>query len=163
MAPTENRDARPKGSFDEGLREAGENCKSRRLLNLRGAQSTRTGAFWQDETMEDTLAKIRKFRDERDWLQFHDPKNLAASISVEAAELLELFQWRNGEESLRYAKENKERVSEEVADVAIYLIELADVVGIDLLKAIDDKLAKNAVKYPVEKSRGRITKYTDLK
>jgi NTP pyrophosphatase (non-canonical NTP hydrolase) len=113
--------------------------------------------------MEDTLAKIRKFRDERDWLQFHDPKNLAASISVEAAELLELFQWRNGEESLRYAKENKERVSEEVADVAIYLIELADVVGIDLLKAIDDKLAKNAVKYPVEKSRGRITKYTDLK
>ena len=113
--------------------------------------------------MEDTIAKIRKFRDERDWLQFHDPKNLAASISIEAAELLELFQWRHGEEALRHARENKERVSEEIADVAIYLIELADVVGIDLLKAIDDKLAKNAVKYPVEKSRGRITKYTDLK
>ena len=113
--------------------------------------------------MEDTIAKIRKFRDERDWLQFHDPKNLAASISIEAAELLELFQWRHGEDSLRHARENKERVSEEIADVAIYLIELADVVGIDLLKAIDDKLAKNAVKYPVEKSRGRITKYTDLK
>ena len=101
--------------------------------------------------MQDTLAKIRKFRDERDWKQFHDPKSLAASISIEAAELLELFQWLSGPEAARFAAENRERVSEELADVAIYLFELADITGIDLAEAIDDKLEKNARKYPVKK------------
>ena len=113
--------------------------------------------------MEDAIAKIRKFRDDRDWKQFHDPKNLAVSISIEAAELLELFQWMSGEEATRYAAANKERVSEEIADVAIYLIELADITGIDLAQAIEAKLEKNAKKYPVEKSRGVSTKYTELK
>jgi NTP pyrophosphatase (non-canonical NTP hydrolase) len=113
--------------------------------------------------MQDTIAKIRRFRDERDWKKFHDPKNLAASIAIEAGELLELFQWMSGEEATRFAAENKERVSEEVADVAIYLIELADITGIDLAHAIEAKLEKNAKKYPVEKSRGVWTKYTDLK
>jgi NTP pyrophosphatase (non-canonical NTP hydrolase) len=113
--------------------------------------------------MQDTIAKIRRFRDERDWRKFHDPKNLAASISIEAGELLELFQWMSGEEATRFAAENKERVSEEIADVAIYLIELADITGIDLAHAIEGKLEKNAKKYPVEKSRGVWTKYTDLK
>jgi len=113
--------------------------------------------------MQDTIAKIRRFRDERDWKRFHDPKNLAASISIEAGELLELFQWMSGEEATRFAAENKERVSEEIADVAIYLIELADITGIDLAQAIEAKLEKNAKKYPVEKSRGVWTKYTDLK
>jgi len=112
--------------------------------------------------MEQVLDRIRRFRDERDWKQFHDPKNLAVSISVEAAELLELFQWRNDEEAMRYAEQNKERVAEEIADVAIYLLELVDVLGLDLEKCIDAKLAKNAQKYPVEKSKGRITKYTEL-
>ena len=112
--------------------------------------------------MDDTITKIRKFRDDRDWKQFHDPKNLAVSISIEAAELLELFQWMSGAEATRYAAENRERVSEEIADVAIYLIELADITGIDLAQAIEAKLEKNAQKYPVEKSRGRSTKYTDL-
>lgn len=101
--------------------------------------------------MQDTLAKIRRFRDERDWKQFHDPKSLAASISIEAAELLELFQWMSGPEATRFAAENRERVSEEIADVAIYLFELADITGIDLAAAIDDKLAKNAQKYPAKK------------
>jgi NTP pyrophosphatase (non-canonical NTP hydrolase) len=113
--------------------------------------------------MEEAIAKIRKFRDDRDWKQFHDPKNLAVSISIEAAELLELFQWMSGEQARRYAADNKERVSEEIADVAIYLIELADITGIDLSQAIEAKLEKNAKKYPVEKSRGVSTKYTDLK
>ena len=113
--------------------------------------------------MEDSIARIRKFRDDRDWQQFHDPKNLAVSISIEAAELLELFQWQTGEESTRFAAENRERVSEEIADVAIYLVELADIAGIDLAKAIDAKLEKNAGKYPVDKARGVSTKYTDLK
>ena len=113
--------------------------------------------------MQDTIARIRKFRDERDWKKFHDPKNLAVSISIEAAELLELFQWMSGEEATRYAADNRERVSEELADVAIYLIELADITGIDLAQAIEAKLEKNAKKYPVDKSRGVWTKYTDLK
>jgi len=112
--------------------------------------------------MQETIDRIRKFRDERDWLQFHNPKNLAISISIEAAELLELFQWKTGEESSRHAAQNVEKVSDEMADVAIYLLELADVLGIDLAKAIDAKLEKNAAKYPVEKSKGRSTKYTDL-
>ena len=113
--------------------------------------------------MDDIIAKIRKFRDDRDWKQFHDPKNLAVSISIEAAELLELFQWMSGEEATRHAAENRERVSEEIADVAIYLVELADITGIDLAQAIEAKLEKNAKKYPVEKSRGVWTKYSDLK
>ena len=113
--------------------------------------------------MQETVARIRKFRDDRDWKQFHDPKNLAVSISIEAAELLELFQWKTGEEASRYAAENRERVAEEIADVAIYLIELADITGIDVEEAIASKLEKNAKKYPVEKSRGISTKYTDLK
>jgi NTP pyrophosphatase (non-canonical NTP hydrolase) len=113
--------------------------------------------------MHDTIAKIRQFRDERDWKRFHDPKNLAASVCIEAGELLELFQWMGGEEATRFAVDNRERVSEEIADVAIYLIELADITGIDLVQAIEAKLEKNAKKYPVEKSRGVWTKYTDLK
>lgn len=113
--------------------------------------------------MQDTIERIRKFRDDRDWKQFHDPKNLAVSISIEAAELLELFQWKTAEEAKLFAIENKERLSEEVADVAIYLVELADITGIDLAKAIENKLEKNEKKYSVAKSRGVSTKYTDLK
>ena len=112
--------------------------------------------------MEEAIARIRRFRDERDWMQFHDPKNLAVSISIEAAELLEEFQWLTGEESKRHAVQNREAVKDEIADVAIYLVELCDVLGIDLEGAILAKLEKNAVKYPVEKSRGKSTKYTKL-
>jgi len=112
--------------------------------------------------MEDVLARIRKFRDERDWMQFHDPKNLAASIVIEAAELLEHFQWKDKAQAERHAVENKEAVADEIADVAIYLLELADNLGIDLKKAIHAKLDRNADKYPVEKARGVATKYTQL-
>jgi len=112
--------------------------------------------------MQEVLERIRAFRDERDWKQFHDPKSLAASISIEAAELLEEFQWKTAEESYRHVAERKEAVSDEIADVAIYLFELADIAGIDLKAAILAKLAKNALKYPVEKSRGTNKKYTEL-
>jgi len=112
--------------------------------------------------MEDVLARIRRFRDERDWMQFHDPKNLAVSIVIEAAELLEQFQWKNKEQVALHVIEHRERISEEVADVAIYLLELADNLGIDLRKAIHAKLDKNAQKYPVEKAKGVATKYTDF-
>jgi dCTP diphosphatase len=112
--------------------------------------------------MEDVIEEIRQFRDARDWKQFHDPKSLAVSISIEAAELLEHFQWIDKAQSEKHAAENVGEISDEIADVAIYLIELADVLGVDLKTAIRTKLAKNAVKYPVEKSRGKITKYTKL-
>lgn len=112
--------------------------------------------------MEEVMARIRQFRDERDWMQYHDPKSLAVSISIEAAELLEEFQWLTAEQSRRHANENREAVSDEIADVAIYLLELTDVLGIDLKAAILSKLEKNARKYPVEKSRGKSTKYDKL-
>ena len=112
--------------------------------------------------MEDVIERIRTFRDERDWLKFHDPKNLAVSIAIEAAELLEEFQWMTREESELHAAENREAVSDEIADVAIYLIELADLLKIDLATAINAKLDKNAIKYPVDKARGKSTKYTKL-
>ena len=103
--------------------------------------------------MHDTIERIRRFRDERGWLRFHNPKDLAVSVCIEAAELLELFQWRSVEQSERFAAEQRETVADEMADVAIYLLELADVTGIDLAQAIDAKLAKNAVKYPLDKPR----------
>lgn len=112
--------------------------------------------------MDEVLARIRKFVADRDWAQFHNPKDLAVSISIEAAELLEEFQWKSAEQSRRHAAENLERVSDEVADVAIYLLELADILKIDLARAIHAKLDKNELKYPVEKSRGNSRKYTEL-
>ena len=112
--------------------------------------------------MDDVLKRIRQFRDERDWLQFHDPKNLAVSVAIEAAELLEEFQWKDKEQSFRHAETHRERIADEIADVAIYLLELTDILEIDLAQAINSKLDKNALKYPVEKSRGNSKKYTEL-
>ena len=112
--------------------------------------------------METVLKRIRQFRDERDWMKFHDPKNLAVSISIEAAELLEQFQWKSVAEVEQHVAHNKERISDEIADVAIYLLELSDNLGINLESAILAKLEKNASKYPVEKAKGVSTKYTDL-
>ena len=112
--------------------------------------------------MDEVLDRIRKFRDERDWLQFHNPKDLAISVSIESGELLEEFQWKDKEEAARHALENREAIADEIADVAIYLYELADVLGIDMREAILAKLDKNAIKYPVEKSRGKSTKYNKL-
>ena len=108
------------------------------------------------------LQMIRLFRDERDWMQFHDPKSMAASITIEAAELLEHFQWKNKEEVEEYVATHKEEIAEEIADVAIYLIELADNLDIDLMAAIAEKLKKNAIKYPSEKAKGIHTKYDQL-
>lgn len=95
-------------------------------------------------------------------MQFHDPKSLAASITIEAAELLEHFQWKNREEAEEYVKAQKGEIAEEIADVAMYLFELSDNLGIDLLDAMSKKLEKNAAKYPVEKAKGVHTKYNKL-
>lgn len=106
--------------------------------------------------------RLRAFADERDWRQFHAPKNLAAALSVEAAELLEHFQWLGEDASRHLTPEQLAPVREELADVLIYLVRLADELGIDLASAARDKIQLNARKYPVEKSRGSIRKYTDL-
>lgn len=106
--------------------------------------------------------KIKKFRDERDWKQFHNHKDLALSLVLEAAEVLEHFQWKKPEEVEAHAVNCKEEVADELADVACHLFELADGLKIDLPLAIEQKLIKNAQKYPVEKSKGKITKYNRL-
>jgi len=106
--------------------------------------------------------KIRKFRDERDWMQFHNHKDMALSLVLEAAEVLEHFQWKSKEEIERYAQEHKSEIGEELADVTIYVLELADNLGIDVKEAIEKKLQKNAIKYPVEKAKGKHMKYNKL-
>lgn len=112
----------------------------------------------------DTLRlRIREFARARDWERFHTPKNLVMALSVEASELLEPFQWLTAEQSQQLAPEQHEAVRQEIADVLIYLTRLADLLEIDLLDAAADKLALNARKYPVERSHGNATKYSDFK
>ncbi|MEK6243127.1 MAG: nucleotide pyrophosphohydrolase [Pseudomonadota bacterium] len=108
--------------------------------------------------LRDTL---RKFVAERDWDQFHSPKNLAMALSVEASELLEHFQWLTEAESHRLPPEKRDAVRDEMADVLIYLVRLADKLDVDLLDAATKKIAKNAQKYPAGQVRGSMKKYTD--
>ncbi|MCB1205253.1 MAG: nucleotide pyrophosphohydrolase [Verrucomicrobiae bacterium] len=110
---------------------------------------------------ESLLARIRAFRDERDWAQFHNPKDMAIAISLEAGELLEHFLWKNPEEVEARIVSHREPIAEEIADIAIYLAELADNLGIDLAAAMEAKLEKNAAKYPVERAKGSSAKYTE--
>ncbi len=106
--------------------------------------------------------KIKRFRDKRDWMQFHNHKDVALSLVLEASEVLEHFQWKKPEEVEAHGKACKSEIADELADVAMYLFELADNLDIDLAKAIDVKLAKNAQKYPVAKAKGKHTKYDKL-
>lgn len=105
---------------------------------------------------------LRQFAAERDWDQFHSPKNLAMALAVEAAELLERFQWMTEEDSKRLPPAELARVREEMADVLNYLVRLADKLDVNLLEAAREKVALNAQKYPVEKSRGNSKKYSEL-
>lgn len=106
-----------------------------------------------------SMEKVNKFRDDRNWRQFHNEKDLAISISLEASELLELFQWKQPEE---VTANQVERIKEELADVLIYSYMLADNLDFDLEEIIEEKLIKNNIKYPVEKSVGKREKYTEL-
>jgi len=117
-----------------------------------------------NKPFESTLKKIKKFRDERDWKKFHNPKDMAEAISIEASELLELFLWKTKEESLAFVKnkKNHDEISDEVADILAFLFEFIDNCDIDIEKAIKKKLQKNAKKYPVNKAKGVATKYTKL-
>jgi len=105
--------------------------------------------------------RLAAFAAARDWGQFHSPKNLAMALSVEAAELLEEFQWLTDEQSRRLDAAHRERVRLELADVFIYLLRISDVLGVDLMKAADDKMVLNERKYPAERVRGDARKYTD--
>ena len=106
--------------------------------------------------------KMRAFIAERDWGQFHSPKNLAMALSVESSELLEIFQWLTEEQSRSLDPHAKAAAGEEIADVLLYLVRIADQLGIDLVAEAHRKLEKNAEKYPVEKSRGTSKKYNEL-
>lgn len=115
-----------------------------------------------DDTM--LAEKLKRFAADRDWEPFHTPKNIASALSVEASELLEIFQWTRGQHGWEEIGENssvREHVREEVADVFLYLIRFASLAGIDLQQAALEKLEKNAAKYPVEKVRGSDKKYNE--
>ena len=116
--------------------------------------------------MTDSLAaldaEIDAFVLERDWAQFHTPKNLAMSVAIEAAEIMEHFQWCTGEDSHALARAQRDEVANEIGDVLIYLMRLSRTLEIDILTAARCKLAQNRRKYPVEKAKGRATKYVDL-
>jgi dCTP diphosphatase len=108
-------------------------------------------------------SKLELFTSERDWDQFHSVRNLALALVGEVGELAELFQWIDDSKVSAFLDEGgRDRLGEEIADVLFYLVRLADKAGVDLDHAVSEKLASNAVKYPVDKSRGVNTKYTDL-
>jgi len=117
------------------------------------------------KTIQELTSRILKFRDERDWKKYHTPRNLAISLVIELGELLEHFQWKEDNEILELVRDSarKEKVGEELADVAIYLFLLSYELGIDLEDAILKKITKNEERYPVDLVKGRYVKYTELR
>jgi dCTP diphosphatase len=113
------------------------------------------------EALRALQQRLAAFAAAREWQPFHSPKNLAMALSVEAAELVEEFQWLTEEQSRSLDAPRRERVRLELADVFIYLLRIADTLGVDLLRAADDKIALNEQKYPVERVRGDARKYTE--
>jgi len=105
---------------------------------------------------------LRQFARERDWEQFHTPKNLAAALSVEAAELLEHFQWLTDEQSRSIPAEKRSVIGQEIADVFLYLLQLSDKLEVDILAVARNKIQLNGAKYPVDKAKGSMRKYTEL-
>ena len=115
-------------------------------------------------TISELKNRVLAFVHERDWEQFHSPKNLSMALAAETGELMEHFLWATPEESRAIAtdRDKRGRIADELADVVIYALEFANITGLDVAAAIEAKMAANAKKYPVEKSRGRSEKYTDL-
>lgn len=112
--------------------------------------------------MKELIKKLRIFANERDWEQFHSPKNLSMALTVETGEILECFQWLTEEQSKNLDPEALRRVKEEIGDVQIYLARLADQLGFSPLEAAEEKLKQNKKKYPIEKAKGKAKKYTEL-
>ena len=114
------------------------------------------------KNVNDLTKRIIVFRDAREWKQFHNPKDVALSLVLEATEVMEHFQWQNKEEMEKYIKTNKTDIGEELADVLYWVLLMSHDLDIDVLKALEKKIVKNEEKYPVEKAKGRHTKYTKL-
>jgi NTP pyrophosphatase (non-canonical NTP hydrolase) len=117
-----------------------------------------------ETTVAELRGRVLAFVQERDWEQFHSPKNLSMALAAESGELMEHFLWAESKASLAVVRDSQKRpkIEDEIADVVIYALEFANICGIDLAAAIEAKMAANAKKYPVEKSRGRSDKYTEL-
>jgi NTP pyrophosphatase (non-canonical NTP hydrolase) len=113
------------------------------------------------DSLDALRARVNNFVAERDWAQFHSPKNLAMAMIVEAGEVVEHFQWMTEQESRNLDAETKEQVGQELSDTLVYLLRIAEVCGIDLIEAANKKIDLNAQKYPVEKCKGSNTKYTN--
>jgi NTP pyrophosphatase (non-canonical NTP hydrolase) len=116
--------------------------------------------------MQDLLnlqQKLVKFRDERDWKQFHTPKDIAISVALEAAELLEHFQWKSADDVEELLKTKKTEIAEEMADVFNWIVLLSHDLGIDIIRVANDKIESNSRKYPIDKSKGSAKKYTELR
>jgi dCTP diphosphatase len=112
--------------------------------------------------MKNLMASINLFIEKRGWSQFHSPKNLSMALGIEVAEMQEHFQWLTQDESKNLSDEKLQYVKEEIGDVFIYLIRICQVLGIDPIKAANEKMILNEQKYPVEKSKGNFKKYTEL-
>lgn len=106
--------------------------------------------------MKDIINKLKTFRDDRDWKQFHNPKDLSVALSIEASELLETFLWKSAEDA------ELDKIKDELADVFAYALLIADHYDLDVEQIVSDKILKNDLKYPIEKSKGTSKKYTDL-
>jgi len=115
----------------------------------------------QQGTLAPLSEALEAFADERDWQQFHSPKDLAMALTVEASELLEHFQWLSQAESATLDRKAKAAVGKEIADVQVYLIRLADQLGIDIVSEVHNKMTENAAKYPADRVRGSAKKYSD--
>jgi len=113
-------------------------------------------------SIEDLQKQIRQFVDEREWNQFHNPKDLSISLTLEAAEVLEHFQWKNDAEMIKHATDNKDAVGEELADTLYWVLLLANKLDVDLNEVFEKKMTKNAAKYPIAKAKGNHKKYTEL-
>ena len=113
------------------------------------------------DSLQDLRRRLQAFVDERDWQQFHSPKNLAMAMIVEAGELVEHFQWMTEQQSRELSPDQMEQVAHEIADTFVYLLRIADVLGIDIIDAANRKLEINARKYPADKARGSNAKYTE--
>ena len=114
------------------------------------------------DSLSSLTGRLRQFASERDWDQFHTPIHLSAALSIEAAELQEQFLWNSVEEAAQISPSRREQISHEIGDVLLYLVRLADKVGVDPVAAAHAKLALNAEKYPIEKARGNHKKYTEF-
>ncbi len=114
------------------------------------------------ENISDLTNRIISFRDARDWKQFHNPKDVALSLSLEAAEVLEHFQWKNGEELKEYVESHKEHIGEELADVLYWVLLMSHDLDIDILNALNKKMDQNEAKYPEDKFKGNHKKYNEL-